>query len=67
MLSPGAAPSSWQLASGAVVAAGTLSAGNALGVSDIQSDTSYCLAVNPTYDGARAWRATQDGLAVGDC
>lgn len=62
-------PLRWQLASGStVVASGELSAGNSVsGAGAVNSDSSYCLAVSPAYDGARTWKATQDGLAVGDC
>ena len=69
VLAPGAAPGTWELTSGAlVVGAGTLSPGTAVSVaSSITTDSAYCVAVVPAFDGARAWRATQDGLEAGDC
>ena len=69
VLSPGTGSSSWQLSdSSGVVADGVLSAGNSVGSSgSIVSDSSYCVAIAPSRQGARTWSATQDGLKVGDC
>jgi type IV pilus assembly protein PilA len=68
-LTLGQSAGQWQLLEGAtVVASGAFSPGNTVGTAGvIVSHSSYCIAVDPTYDGARTWKATQDGLEVGDC
>ena len=68
-LAAGTAAATWELRSGTtVVAQGALSVGNTVGTpGTITSDSSYCVAVVPSASGARTWRATQGGLAVGDC
>ena len=69
VLAPGPQPATWQLRDTVqVVAEGALSSGNALSTRGaVTSDTTYCVAVVPAHPGARPWRATQDGLALGDC
>ena len=59
---------SWLLRddAGTQVATGSLSQRNAVVTSGvISSDSAYCVSVGA--DGARAWQATQDGLALGGC
>lgn len=66
----GTEPADWELADGAsvVVVSGRLSPGNTVGtMSSIASDSSYCVAVVPSANGARPWKATQTGLAPGTC
>ena len=69
VLLPGLEPETWRLQESAhVVAEGALTRGNAVSTRGaITSDTSYCVAVVPSHPGAGAWKATQDGLAFGDC
>lgn len=58
----------WTLSSGSTaVASGRLSEGNSVGDSPISSDSSYCVAVQPSKDGSQAWHAGPTGLATGSC
>ena len=68
-LSAGADPSTWLLSDGTgVVAEGRLTTGNEVSTHGaISSEDAYCVAVDPTRDGVPTWRATQAGLASGDC
>jgi hypothetical protein len=52
----------------AEVASGPLSQRNSVVESGIiTSDSVYCISILPTYDDARAWQVSQDGLVAGDC
>lgn len=68
-LNSGTATGTWTLTSGTdEVANGRLSPGVQLDTStSIASDSSYCVAIAPSFPGASTWHASQDGLSSGGC